>query len=119
MSISSAKYTQYFEFIPDFEIPDDEDLIYPNYYFVGDEGDLEAPEQKGLLRTAFDMGEQIFKLFGMMTYFILLIFVMLLTIEPYCVQITKWCWSVLIFVFGIIWWPLYTVCELFLSKIEG
>ena len=113
MSISSAKYTQYFEFIPDFEIPDDEDLIYPNYYFVGDEGDLEAPEQKGLLRTTFDMGEQIFKLFGMTIDFIMLIFIMLLTIEPYCVQITNWCWFVRIFVFGLLWQTLYTLLEFF------
>ena len=119
MSIRSATYAQYFEFTPDFGIPDDGDLIHPNYYFVGDEGDLEVPEQKRLLRTTFDMGEQIFKLFEMTIDFIMLIFIMLLTIEPYCVQTTNWCWSVLIFVFGIIWWPLYTVCELFLSKIEG
>ena len=83
-----------------------------------------APEEKGILGTAFDIGVEIFKLLGMifmlfgliLNLILVLILNMLRFTVPCCAQITKRSLSVIKFVFGLLWWLFSTFGGCILSK---
>ena len=72
---------------------------------------------RGFLRKALDMGVRIFSYFILIISFLVLVLIIVINMlqltEPCGIEITMECWSVLIFILGLL-----TFCEFVLSKLE-
>ena len=120
MSSGKAANAQDFVVLPVYRISEHripaEFQMYPSCYVMFNIPTKNgASQQEGLSMTASDVVKEILRLIH---YLVVLFISLFRLIRPVLAELPKWYWSVHMFLFGLLWWALYTFCQFVSAKID-